>query len=195
MIKLDYHQLQCPHPVVEARQQLLANPGKVIEVLVGDQTAKENISRLAEKLGYQVSWIAEESNFRLTLTPGAAAPRKEDTSPAMGGKTIVFCNSNQMGRGDKEFGQILLKNFLTTLLELSPLPDTVLFVNSGVRLVCKGSEALETLHRMSELGVDIASCGLCLDYYELKDHLEIGRVTNMLEIAEAQMQAGRIINP
>ncbi len=45
------------------------------------------------------------------------------------------------------------------------------------------------------MGVDIASCGLCLDFYQLKDQLQAGRVTNMLEIAEAQLQAGRVIKP
>ncbi|NOY12833.1 MAG: sulfurtransferase-like selenium metabolism protein YedF, partial [Deltaproteobacteria bacterium] len=76
-----------------------------------------------------------------------------------------------------------------------PLPDTILFVNSGVKLVCRGSDALEALNQLACRGVDIASCGLCLDFYRLKDQLEVGRITNMLEIIETQMQADRIIRP
>lgn len=199
MIDLDYSQFQCPHPVVETRKQMLANPTETISVLVGDQTAKENISRLASKLGYQVHWLSEDLNYRLTLTPGAETeqqpPPQNRAQTAPRGDTVIFCGSDQMGQGDEEFGQILLKNFLATLLELDPLPDCILFVNSGVRLVCTGSEALEALNQLACRGVDIASCGLCLEYYHLKDQLKVGRVTNMLEIAEAQMQAGQLIKP
>ena len=198
MIELDYSQFSCPHPVVEARKQMLANPAATIFVLLGDQTAKENVSRLASKMGYQVDIEPDAQNFRLTLTPATEQKRQqqpEEVAIKSTGDTVVFCGSDQMGQGDVEFGQILLKNFLATLLELDPLPDCILLVNSGVKLVCTGSDALETLNQLACRGVDIASCGLCLEYYHLKDRLKVGRVTNMLEIAEAQMQAGQLIKP
>lgn len=195
MIELDYHQFQCPYPVVETRKQILANPKSSFTVLVGDQTAKENICRLAEKMGYQTTSESVALNFRLTLTPAAVPQQEEAKSSSINGATVIFCGSDQMGNGDEEFGQILLKNFLATLLELDPLPDTILFVNSGVKLVCGDSEALESLNHLACRGVDIAACGLCLDFYHLKDQLKVGRATNMLEIAETQIQAGRIIRP
>lgn len=195
MIELDYSQFQCPHPVVETRKQLLGNPGETFSILVGDQTAKENISRLAEKMGYQTSCETDGERIKLTLTAMAEEALKKSVDSSIVGETIVFCGSDRMGQGDEEFGQILLKNFLATLLELDPLPDCILFVNSGVKLVSAGSEALEALAELACRGVDLASCGLCLDYYKLKDRLKVGRVTNMLEIAEKQMQAGRIIRP
>jgi selenium metabolism protein YedF len=199
MITLDYSKFLCPHPVVETRKQMLANPEEKLSVLVGDQTAKENISRLASKMGYQVEWESEQLNYRLALTPtsgGDTQPAQQPTvQSAASGDTVIFCGSDRMGQGDDEFGQILLKNFLVTLLELDPLPDLILFVNSGVKLACVGSGALEALDQLACRGVDIASCGLCLDYYHLKEQLKVGRVTNMLEMAEAQMQAGRLITP
>ncbi len=197
MMTLDYSQFQCPHPVVETRKQLLANPDATLSVLVGDQTAKENISRLAGKMGYQVEWRSEGANYLLTLTPGGGATEQQKTLPqtAVTGDTVVFCSSDQMGQGDAEFGRILMNNFLATLLELDPLPSLILFVNSGVKLVCTGSETLEALNKLACRGVDIASCGLCLDYYQLKEQLKVGRITNMLEIAEAQLQAARLVRP
>lgn len=195
MIELDYHQHQCPYPVVETRKQLLANPDQTLEVLVGDQTAKENITRLAGKLGYQTRWESAGVNYKLTLTPGSETEKSPAATAEVSGDTVIFCGSDQMGNGDEEFGQILLKNFLATLIELDPLPDCILFVNSGVKLASNGSEALEALNILACRGVDIASCGLCLDYYHLKEQLAVGRATNMLEIAEIQMQAGRLIKP
>jgi len=198
MINLDYSNFQCPYPVVETRKQMLATPKETITVLVGDQTAKENVSRLAEKMGYQVHWQSKALNFELVLTPAGetAQPRPQDTgSSNSDGSTVIYCGSDTMGQGDREFGQILLKNFLATLLEFDPLPDNIFFVNSGVNLVCTGSEALEALNQLACKGVDIASCGLCLDYYNLKDELKVGRVTNMFDTVETQLNAARVICP
>ncbi len=88
-----------------------------------------------------------------------------------------------------------MRNFITTQLEMDPLPDMILFVNSGINLTTEGSEVLEALSKLSEKGVDLASCGLCLDFYEKKDQLKIGRITNMYEIADVQNCAARIICP
>lgn len=196
MIQLNYCEFQCPLPVIETRKQIIANPGESFTILVADQITVENISRLSGKMGYQVSVAPTDDHFQLNLTPAAASVRLPETAThQLAGKTVIFCNSDQMGHGDKEFGQILLKNFFVTLLEVDTPPDSILFVNSAVYLACRGSEALEALTQLACHGVDIASCGLCLDFYRLKDQLKIGRVTNMLEIAETQMAAARVISP
>ena len=195
MLKFDYRQFQCPHPVVETRKELLAHPGQTLLILVADRMACENIARLAKSQGYSCSEQASEEGFALTLAPLANAVASQEPAAVITGKTVVFCNSNQMGQGDPELGSILLKNFFITLTEVASPPELILFANSGVKLACQGSEALEALEKLSGMGVDIASCGLCLDFYELKEQLQVGRVTNMLEIAEAQLDAGRVVTP
>jgi len=200
MIKLDYSEHQCPYPVVETRKQILANPGQPLEVLVGDQAGRDNVSRLAAKMNYQASAEASGSNFRLTLTPanGEKAPimqNEQATVTATTGKTVIYCGSDRMGNGDDEFGRVLMRNFLTTLLEMDPLPDIILFVNSGIDLTTKGSHVLEALQTLESRGVDIASCGLCLDFYQKKELLQVGRTTNMYEMVDLQCNAGRIITP
>ncbi|HEX9778485.1 MAG TPA: sulfurtransferase-like selenium metabolism protein YedF [Geopsychrobacteraceae bacterium] len=195
MNTLDCRHLKCPHPVVAARKQLLAAPGQPLQVLVGDDAARENVSRMAASLGYRTKEEATADGFALTLNAGEQAPRAAaDAAPAPG-KTVVYIGSDQMGQGNAELGLVLMKNYLCTLTELSSWPDQIFFVNSGVKLVCRGSDALEALDTLACNGVDIAACGLCLDYLEIKQDLQVGRITNMLEIAEAQQQAGRIIRP
>jgi selenium metabolism protein YedF len=200
MIKLDYSQHQCPYPVIETRKQILANQGHSLAVLVGDQASRDNVSRLATKMNFLASAVAVGNNFQLNLTP---ADGEKVTSPqgdvfnvtAATGKTVIYCGSDRMGDGDVEFGRILMRNFLTTLLEMDPLPDIILFVNSGINLTTEGSDVLEALQTLESHGVNIASCGLCLDYYQKKEKLQVGRTTNMFEIVEVQCQAGRVICP
>jgi selenium metabolism protein YedF len=185
--------------VVETRKQILENPGASLVVLVGDQVGRDNVSRLATKMGYQTVAIEAGNNFQLTLTPEDSkeqVPQGEPISVTpVTGKTVIYCGSDRMGDGDDQFGRVLMINFLTTLLEMDPLPDIILFVNSGIDLTTQRSAVLEALRTLESRGVDIASCGLCLDFYQKKDQLQVGRVTNMYEMVEVQCQAGRVITP
>jgi len=191
---LDCRAHKCPHPVVETRKLLRAEPGLALTVLVGDEAARENVSRLGRSLGYDVQAEPGEGGYALRLTPGTR-PAGAMAGPAVLGKTVAFVTADTMGSGDDELGRLLLKNFLFTLTELETVPDLLLFVNAGVKLACAGSEALEALEKLACLGADIACCGLCLDFFHLKEKLAVGRVTNMLDIAESLQHAGRIIRP
>lgn len=195
MNKLDCRDLKCPHPVVEARKQLLDAPGQPLQILVGDAVARENVTRMAASMGYATEDETVEGGFSLTLKPGDSPSAETTEATPAQGKTVIYIGSDQMGQGSEELGQVLMRNYLMTLTELTTLPDQMFLVNGGVKLACQGSDVLEALDRLACNGVDIASCGLCLDYFEIKEDLQVGRITNMLEIAEAQQQAGRIIKP
>jgi selenium metabolism protein YedF len=194
MKTMDCRAQRCPHPVVETRKLILSQPGVPLQILVGDEMARENVSRLAASQGYAVAVSPVEGGFALDLRPGGEAIAPE-RGPAVSGKTIAFLASEEMGNGDPELGRILMKNLLFTMAEASAPPDGILFVNSGVKLTTEGSEVIEALENLACKGVDIASCGLCLDFYKLKDKLKAGRVTNMLEILETLQSAGRTIRP
>jgi selenium metabolism protein YedF len=193
MKTIDCRKQQCPYPVVEARKLILSTPGVALTVLVGDDIARENVSRLATHQGYEVRQETIDGGFALTLQPGTPTTATA-TAPATG-KTVAFIGSDVMGSGSDELGRLLLRNFIFTMSEQNTVPDLLLFVNAGVKLTTSGSEVLEALDRLACKGADIASCGLCLDYFHLKEQLVAGRTTNMLEILEAMQQAGRLIRP
>lgn len=194
MQTLDCRAHACPYPVVETRKALLARPGEPLTVLVGDEAARENVSRLARNMGYEVRENRTEGGFSLELT-FAGAQKPDEPFPEVRGKTVALFASDTFGSGNDELGRILLKNFIFTLAEAGTVPDALYFVNAGVKLTSAGSEVLEALERIACQGADIASCGLCLDFYHLKDKLAVGRVTNMLEIVNALQSAGRILRP
>lgn len=197
MLELDYRGHACPYPVVETRKQILANSADKLTVLVDDDVCRDNVTRLAEKMGYQTTAVAIPDGYRMELMPPSEPAEAISPAPqtAVIGATVIYCGSDRMGSGDDDFGRVLLKNFLMTQLEIDPLPAAILFVNSAVHLVCSGSELLDTLQALKTAGVDIASCGLCLDFYNRKDQLKVGRITNMLDIVDIQHQAGRVISP
>ena len=193
MMIIDCRGQQCPQPVIQVRRQLLAGPHQPLQVLVDDAAARDNIGKLAASRGCSVTVTSEGTAYRLLLTPGEADATAAGVPAA--GPTVVLVASEQMGIGDDQLGRILLKNFFFTLAENDTAPDLLLFVNGGAKLTVAGAEVLEALQKLADLGSDIATCGLCLDFFGLKEQLAVGRVTNMLEIATALQNAGRVVRP
>jgi selenium metabolism protein YedF len=192
METLDCRGQQCPQPVVQTRKLMLAQPASTLKVLVDDDVSRDNVTRLAKSLGYTASVTQAESNFEISLTPGVA-PVKAIVGTAKPGPTVIFIASDEMGRGDAKLGQILMKNFIFTLIESDTSPDAIYFVNNGVKLTVGSSDVIEPLIELANRGVDIASCGLCLEFFNLKETLAVGRISNMLELINALEGAGNII--
>jgi hypothetical protein len=92
-------------------------------------------------------------------------------------------------------GAILMRAFLKVLLDLRPIPTKLIFINSGVHLTSEGSEVLDTIKALSGKGVEVLSCGTCLDFYGLKEKLRTGIVSNMYDIAQSLLEADRLIRP
>ena len=109
------------------------------------------------------------------------------------GPVVVAVGSAEMGNGDPRLGRILMKSFLYSLTQLEELPQTVLFFNGGVRMTTEGSESIEDLKALESQGVEILSCGTCLDFYGLKDKLLVGGITNMYVIAQTMAGAGNVV--
>lgn len=192
MKTIDCRGQQCPQPVIQTRQAILAAPAETFLVLVDDQVCQDNVTRLANTLGYGIDAVVEESGIQLVLTPGKNAVQKTE-SIASTGPTIIFIGSDEMGKGDPKLGQILMKNFIFTLTEADVTPDAIYFVNGGVKLTVGGSDVLEPLQELANRGVDIASCGLCLEFFGVKESLAVGRISNMLELVNTLESAGNIV--
>lgn len=218
MKQLDERGKQCPMPVIEAKQALEnAEPGEMIEVIVDNEIAVQNLTKMAkhkqlksasQKKGereFSVVIEAGEKGRETAETVQAEPVQKEQveaepevTACAPDGKTkglIVVLSSNQMGLGDEVLGKLLMKGFVYALSHQEQLPEKVLMYNSGAFLSCEGSDSLEDLRELEAQGVEILTCGTCLNHYHLEDKLQVGGVTNMYDITESLLQAKQIIRP
>jgi selenium metabolism protein YedF len=102
---------------------------------------------------------------------------------------VIVINGDKMGQGEEELGRMLMKNFLAKLITAEPKPRMIVLYNSAVKLAARGSEVLESLHSLENLGVEIICCGTCVNYYGLADQTDAGRVTNMPEIVKVLTEA------
>ncbi len=106
---------------------------------------------------------------------------------------VVLINTATFGTGAEELGVKLLNNYFFALTEVELKPRLLLLVNEGVKVALQGSPYVENLTALAQQGVKIAACGTCLDYYQVKDQLAVGEVTNMYTIAEEMLQADHVI--
>lgn len=108
-------------------------------------------------------------------------------------QTIILVGSNVLGQGEDELGRVLMRSLIKTILAQEPRPAAMIFVNTGVQLTCSGSELLGELMLINEAGVELLSCGTCLDYFNLRSELKAGKVTNMGTIVSRLMAASSVI--
>ena len=206
-IKVDAMGDQCPIPVIKTKKALKEiTETTLVEVHVDNEIAVQNLSKMAKQknLEYKCDKL-EEQHYIIKINAEAEGVSIQQKAPAENDKeicypdrksnTVVVLSSNQMGNGSEELGQILMKGFIFALTELDELPSTVLLYNSGVKLSTEGSNSIEDLKTLQAQGVEILSCGTCLNYYDLTEKLQVGDVTNMYFILEKMAQADKIIRP
>ena len=180
----------CPLPVIKTMNALKELGGAgTVEVLVDNEVAVQNLTRLAENKGCTIKTErVSEKEYRVTLTASRAVEQTGDeasfcTVPAAQKKIVVVISADHMGEGNDELGRT------------DSLPKTILFYNGGASVTCEGSASLDDLRELAKLGVEILTCGTCLNYYGLTDKLCVGEITNMYVIAEKQLQADLVIRP
>ncbi len=188
---VDARGLACPHPVL-LTSKALPEADEVVTI-VDNEAAKENVSRLAASQGFQVSVEEKEEGIYLHMTRSTVTKPQEPGIIPVPGATLLLIASDGLGRGSEELGGILMRSFIYTLSEVTPRLNRIIFINSGVKLVTKGSEVLDDLHTLESQGIEILACGTCLGYYNLKGSVEVGQISNMYDIALALLQAVKII--
>ena len=187
MLKVDARGDACPLPVVKAKKAISElNGAGEVEVLVDNEIAVQNLTKMAER-EYRVLFTVGEPAAEEGEAPVCAPDARTDT--------VVVIASDKMGEGAEELGKTLLKAFIFSLTQQDKLPKTILLYNGGAHLTCEGSPMLDDLKALEAEGVEILTCGTCLNFYGLTEKLAVGGVTNMYVIAEKMLNAGNVVKP
>ncbi len=201
MVKVDARGDACPLPVVKAKKAVAElNGAGEVEILVDNEIAVQNLTKMAQQKGlvYRAEKLAERE-YSVRFTVGETTPESEEKTEACAPDTrtdtVVVIASDQMGEGAEELGKTLLKAFVFSLTQQDKLPKTILFYNGGAHLTCEGSPMLEDLRVLEAEGVEILTCGTCLNFYGLTEKLAVGGVTNMYVIAEKMLGAWNVVKP
>ncbi len=186
---LDCRGLSCPQPVIETKKALAGISGGSVVIIVDNQVARENILRFAGSNSYPVEVNEQGGEYYLRITKEIATECQMVST-----ETVIMITAASIGRGDDELGQVLMKNYLYTLCQGDLVPGGIVFLNAGVLLTTEGSAVLDSLRDLEQKGTELLSCGLCLDFYSLKNKLAVGQISNMYTIAEHLDKAAKVIN-
>ncbi|MCX7769486.1 MAG: sulfurtransferase-like selenium metabolism protein YedF [Proteobacteria bacterium] len=186
---VDVRNKPCPEPVILTKKAIETEDFNELEIITNSEVSKENIERflITKGIKFEVTKIGE--NYHLLI-------KKMNVSTYTSKKELqlkLIVTKNYFGEGDKKLGEILIKTFFHTLNDSEKLPETIFFVNSGVHLTIFNSPVLDELKNLECKGVEILSCGTCLDYFNIKDKLAVGKIGNMYKLIEMIENNGVII--
>ncbi len=197
--QVDARGMNCPLPVIHTKKALEEIEKGTITTIVDNEVAKENVLKLAKSMDLKVDIKQSQGNYYIdifkenqigtigleSLNSQHGTEEKEDS--------VILITKDKLGEGSDELGSLLMGSYLYTLTETLPYPTSIIFLNGGVKLTVEGSEVLEHIRTLELSGVEILSCGTCLDYFKLNDKLAVGSVSNMYTIVEKLNKISNII--
>ncbi|WP_251441494.1 sulfurtransferase-like selenium metabolism protein YedF [Veillonella intestinalis] len=208
-IVVDVRGSLCPTPVIETKKAMEGQPKAVFTTIVDNEVSRDNVAKFGQSRHCKVTIVEDGKDFYITLTPETAIDTTAvgegvtlvetpatmamlDTPERAGGK-VLLVTKDYLGEGNQELGRTLMKTFWFCLTEADVKPAKVFFINSGVKMVTEGSEHIENLQKLADAGVEIAACGICLDFYGMKEKVAVGSITNLYAITDAMMTESMVI--
>jgi selenium metabolism protein YedF len=200
-IEIDARGLPCPQPVIKTKEAYAGAKGDTLVIIVSTAESRDNVARFLKHSGAEIDRIDEKQGEFYIYTKeirktGTADIKPEEyvcTPQQAGTGTTVFINKDRVGHGSDELGINLVRAFIATIKDLSVQPKAICFMNGGVKLTVKGSETLPYLKELEEKGVELLVCGTCLGYFNLKEQLGAGRISNMYDISETMLKSSKVI--
>lgn len=186
MKTIDARGLACPEPVLLTKKAIDSGE-KEFEVLVDSEIPKENIRKFCCSYNCDMGESTTTGGWKLLIRPkdrSNSCEKPQAPKQTLSSRTTFLITCNKIGIND-ELGQILIEGFINTLPSTTNKPDRIIFLNEGVFLTTENSPVLQSLKKLFDEGIEIKSCGTCLDFYQLKDKLQVGTITNMYDTIEA----------
>ena len=206
-IQIDAKGKQCPLPVIEAKNAISGmTEAGIVEVTVDNEIAVQNLTKMADHKGlkaksekksdqeYTVWMDVTEEFVKNNIKDGnvSSAPVTEENCipDIRKKKTVVVLGADHIGAvADADARERAVGRVEGVVIQ------TILLYNSGAYLSCEGSDSIEDLKSMEAQGVEVMTCGTCLNHYGLTEKLAVGSVTNMYVIAQTMMEADHIVKP
>ncbi|MBN1514307.1 MAG: DsrE family protein [Phycisphaerae bacterium] len=107
-------------------------------------------------------------------------------------KTVLVINRYGMGEGDDTLARELLTTFLNKASTLRDL-EAICLYNGGVKAAFEGSPMLPALSTLHENGVELITCGTCVNHFASAEKVKVGRVGSMDDVLSTLHKAKKVI--
>jgi selenium metabolism protein YedF len=184
----------CPKPVMMAEEALSKITEGIVEVIVDNEGSADNLERLAKRNAFYSEVISNGYDWRVKIVKGcvcAPATVAEETTKEEKNLLLVV-STDTLGK-EEELGKILMKAYFETMKAYKQLPHTIFFLNAGVKLTTMNEEIVAVLKDIEAIGVEIYSCGTCLNHYNLESQLQVGHRGTTNNIVEGMMDFSKTV--
>jgi selenium metabolism protein YedF len=202
MITIDTCGNLCPQPLIMTKKALdQMQTGEQFEVLTDNDTSHQNLMSYLEAL--QANPTSEKHDNIWTIraskpaniSPTVAIEEYCDTPANRQGNYVVVIKNQVMGFGDDDLGKLLMRGFINSLKEQERLPSHIILYNAGVLLTVDVTDTAQSLNELTIKGVSVIVCGTCVDFYQIKEKLGVGTISNMFQITNILTSTEKIIYP
>ena len=198
MRKIDCRNLACPTPVLETKKALESlKIGEKLSILLNSQASKENVLRFLSSQGLKPEFSELEGEFEIVVLKENNEISSEKDFACSSDKNatckkILFLKADSVGNG--ELGKKLIVGFLDTLKSADNAPSAIICVNEAV-LINTNSEhtAHKAMKELENKGIEVISCGSCLEFYGKTKDLKLGRIGNALEILNLLFDKDKVV--
>jgi selenium metabolism protein YedF len=194
-VKVDARGLDCPQPVVLSKKALSELESGEVIVSVDDEVARDNVRRMAENEGCMVTVEGAEDGFELKIVKTVSSKAHEGL-PVQEKEvedTLAYLFESDFIGSNRELGKVLVNGFLSAIPSLPERKSAIILISNGVKLATTGSYVLEILSKLGQSGFKVLICGTCLDFFKIRDKVQVGTISNALEIMETLTNAGKVI--
>jgi selenium metabolism protein YedF len=194
----------CPEPLIMARNGLKeVREGEKILVVSDNETSYQNLMSFLTDLGAYPKAEQREGQYFIEVTKPRESSESVESNPEVycavpqSGKPpadyVVVARSSRMGEGDEALGDLLIRGYFNALKGMDNLPAYIIMYNEGVKLALKDTDTAEALGELEDRGVSVIVCGTCIDFYQIKQNVGVGRISNMYQIATTLAGAGHVV--
>lgn len=203
--QLDLRGLACPQPVLATKKVLDDASVQEVLAIVDDQINVNNLTRLANYFRARIATEEKDNAFHVTISRSGnlndnhaqVEQTKTNQLQIDNAKTgvVVFLTKDMFGEGDAEFSRTLVNLFLQTIFESGQRPDAILMANTGVKLLDKSNSCRKVLDDLRDSGCEVLACGLCVEFYGLKEQIPLKQITSMFTIVEYLFASSKVLSP
>lgn len=170
---IDARGLGCPKPIIITEEALSKIEEGIVTVLLDSEASVENLKRYAERFGYYYEVEREENFWKVKIAKGYTCKILSKEEKKSEKKLILIITSHTLGK-DEKLGRLLMKAFFETMIATKQTPDVIFLMNTAVNLSTIDDEFVDLLKKIETMGVEIFTCGTCLKYFNLENHLKVG---------------------
>lgn len=191
MKELDLRNKSCPIPLVETRKFINNNKNTDFKIILDNEVSFLNIKKYLEnnKINYSSNKSDELYIFEVIFDGNEKLSHEKFEV----NNFSILIMSDLFGEGDEELSRVLMKSYFYALDESITLPSNIIFINSGVKLLTENYDVIKHIESLKNRGVSILACGICTDYYKLKDHIKVAEITNMYSVIEILNNSDSVI--